>query len=67
MKICERGLNFIQIIDAYGTVRICGWMYNSNIGSLLDDELYTIYHSSAADKVRKPLLEQTYENCPIGN
>lgn len=65
MKICERGLNFIQVIDAHGEVRICGWNRGNLIGSLLEDDLYKIYHSEAADRVRKPMIEGTYADCQI--
>lgn len=67
MKICKRGLDFIQVIDAYGNCRICSWNRNNYIGSLLEDDLKTIYHGNMADKVRKPLIEGTYDDCPIDN
>lgn len=67
MKICERGLNFIQIIDAGGSVRGCCLMRDSYMGNLIEDDLETIYHSELAEKIRKPLLEQTYDNCPVDN
>ena len=67
MKICDRGLNFIQITDARGGVRICGWMRDCYIGSLLDNTMEEIYRGELADKVRKPLIDGTYTNCPVDN
>lgn len=65
MKICERGLNFIQIIDAHGEVRVCGWNRGNIIGSLLEDDLHTIYHGKAAERVRKPMIDGTYTDCQV--
>lgn len=67
MKICNRGLNFIQVIDACGGVRVCSWMKNSYIGNLLDSDFETVYHSELADQVRQPLIDGAYDNCQIDN
>lgn len=67
MKICERGLNFIQVTDARGGVRICGWMQNCYIGSLLDNTMEEIYRGELADEVRRPLIDGSYTNCPVDN
>lgn len=67
MKICKRGLNFVQVIDACGAIRVCSWMKNSYIGNLLESDLEQAYHSDLARKVRQPLIDGTYENCPIDN
>lgn len=63
MKICERGINFVQIINAEGDVRICGWLKDCIIGNLIDDDMKTIMHSERAKELRKPLLDGTYSNC----
>lgn len=65
MKICERGLNFIQVIDANGEVRVCSWSRGNKIGSLLEKDLKTIYHSKEADRVRRPMIEGTYADCQV--
>lgn len=67
MKICERGLNFIQITGARGRVRICGWMNNCYIGSLLDSTMEEIYRGKLADKVRSHLIDGSYTDCPVDN
>lgn len=67
MKLCKRGVNFIQIIDAKGNVRVCGWNRNNIIGSLLEDDLHTIYHNQKAETLRKDLIDQRYTNCPVDN
>lgn len=65
MKICKRGVDFIQITDAKGGVRVCCWMRDSYIGSLLESTLKEIYHSERAEQVRRDLL--TYKNCQVDN
>ena len=58
MKICERGLNFIQVIDVHGKIRVCGWNRGGVIGSLLENDLSTIYHGKAAEYVSQCLMER---------
>lgn len=65
MKICERGLNFVQVIDAHGEVRVCGWNRGNLIGSLLEEDLHAIYHGKAAERMRKPMIDGTYTDCQI--
>lgn len=67
MKICQHGLDYIQLIDAKGGVRICGWMNECYIGSLLDNTMEEIYHSDLANQVRSPLIDGTYVNCQVDN
>ena len=44
MKICERIVDWVQIIDYKGTVRLCGWINNNVIGSLSQNTLDEFYH-----------------------
>lgn len=67
MKICKHGLDYIQLIDAKGGVRICGWLNECYIGSLLDNTMEEIYHSELANEVRSPLIDGTYINCQVDN
>ncbi|MCD8038180.1 MAG: radical SAM protein [Lachnospiraceae bacterium] len=67
MKLCRRGVHLIQIINAQGDVRVCGWNCNNIIGNILKDDFRTIMHSERAESVRKPLIEQTYTDCPADN
>lgn len=64
-KICNRGLNRIQIIDYKGTVRICGWMRDQNIGSLSCSNLKDIYHSQHANELRERMFNGDYSLCDI--
>lgn len=65
MKICERVINFIQIIDYKGTVRICGWIKNNEIGCLAESSMYEIWHGEKAEAIRKKLSLYDYSDCVI--
>lgn len=67
MKICERGVNFVQIIDAKGNCRSCSWMQKNHMGSILENDFESLYHGEAASEVRKHLIDGTYENCKVDN
>lgn len=62
-RICERGLNFIQIVDHKGTVRICGWINDNVIGSLSSQNMWECYHSEQADMIRQKLIRGDYSSC----
>lgn len=64
-RICERALNWIQITDCKGTVRICGWMYDEEIGSLSCQSFKEIYHSEHAKEIRQRLMNGDYSMCRI--
>lgn len=65
MKICERILNFVQIIDHCGTVRLCGWLNDNVIGSLSCQSMKEIYHSEHANELRQRLANNDYSLCNI--
>lgn len=67
MKICKRGLNFVQVTDAHGTCRMCSWSKNNIIGSLLNDSLSNIYKGEKATFFRSKLIDNNYEDCPTDN
>ena len=64
MRICERALNHIQVIDAEGTVRICSWEYDGGvIGRLSQNTMEEIYNSEEAKLIRKMHFDKNYANC----
>lgn len=65
MKICQRGLNFIQVIDYRGTVRLCCWINNNEIGNLSNQSLKEIYHGEQAEKIRRKLSNGDYSDCNV--
>lgn len=63
MRICERAVNFVQIINAEGDVRICGWMRNCVIGNVIESDWKEIMHGERAKMLRQSLIDGTFENC----
>lgn len=64
-KICERLLNFVQIVDYKGTVRLCGWLNDNIIGSISDQSMKEIYHSEHANELREKLMNGDYSLCNV--
>lgn len=69
MRICERALNYLQIIDYEGTVRLCAWIKKEVgggvIGKLKDESLYDIWHGEKAKELRGKLSSGDYSWCNI--
>lgn len=65
MRICERALNFVQIIDHEGTVRICGWLKDNIIGKLSESSFEEIWKGEKAERLRKKLMAQDYSSCIV--
>lgn len=67
MKICRRAIDFVQIINAEGDVRICGWNKENIIGNLLEEDFHNILKGSRASNIRKCMAEGDYSNCDVDN
>ena len=65
MKICERGLNFVQIINSDGDVRICGWINDNIIGNLQTETMEQIWNGKKAREIRNQLAKDDYSNCIV--
>ena len=66
MRLCNRALDRLQIINENGDVRICGWLKDGGIiGNLLDDDLDVIYRSKEAERIRQLHANDDYSNCDI--
>lgn len=64
MELCRRTIEFIQVINEEGEVRICGWLKDGGvIGKLTDNTMEEIYHSSEAELIREYHLNKDYSNC----
>ena len=64
-KLCERILNFVQVIDHHGSVRLCCWLRDNIIGSLSCQSMKEIYHSKHADELRQRLMSGDYSLCNV--
>lgn len=62
MKICERAL-YVQVMNREGIVRPCAWAGFYTLGDLKENTLAEIYHSEAARRFRKALIDGTYDYC----
>ena len=67
MKVCRRAIDELQIINANGDVRICSWSHGNIIGNIIDSDIPSMMHSERAASVFKPIIDKTYDRCPIEN
>ncbi len=67
MKTCRRLLDFIQIIDAEGNVRACGWNIDNVIGNIQKDSIVDILNGKKAKELRAQIAKGDYSNCPSDN
>lgn len=64
MRLCERTINFVQITNSDGEVRLCGWLQDGGvIGRLTDSSMEEIYNSSEAKMIREMHANCDYSNC----
>lgn len=67
LQICERAVNFVQVINGEGEVRLCSWNKNNVIGSLLENTMPELIHSDKAHRCRMNIINGTYLDCPADN
>ena len=65
IKICDRALNFFQIYNANGDVRLCSWTRDGHIGNLLENSVEEVYNSPAAVRLKKRHIEGDYSLCKV--
>lgn len=64
MELCRRAIEFIQVCNEEGEVRICGWLKDGGIiGRLADNTMEEIYHSAEAELIRTYHVNKDYSNC----
>ncbi len=66
-KICDRGLNYFQVSDDRGKVRICTWTFDCNIGNLVDQTFEEVWYGKRACQMRDRLIAQDYSKCVWGD
>lgn len=67
MRICRRGIGFMQVFNAQGDVRGCSWMKECYLGNIIENDIPAIMHGEKAQEVRQTLLDGTYANCRMDN
>lgn len=65
MRVCDRLLEWVQIIDYKGTVRLCGWLKDNVIGCLSENTMEEIYHGEKANMLRNKLASGDYSACIV--
>ena len=66
MRICKHLLEYAQVMDQYGTVRMCPWLKDVGIiGSLLEKSFEEIWNGERANKYRQMLIEHDFSNCNV--
>jgi len=64
MKICNNALNYVQITNDDGEVRICGWQKDGGVvGRLSQNTFEEIYNSPLAALIRERHLNEDYSYC----
>lgn len=64
MRICNRAINFVQIINEDGAVRLCSWLHDGGvIGHLTKNSLEEIYHSEEARLIQDMHCDGDHSNC----
>ena len=64
MRLCKRAVEFVQLINADGAVRLCGWLNDGGvIGYLTKNSLDEIYHSKEANMIREMHSKGDHSNC----
>lgn len=64
LHLCRRTVDFVQVINADGAVRLCSWLKDGGvIGYLTQNSLEEIYHSHEAELIRKMHAEGDHSNC----
>lgn len=64
MRLCERAVNFVQVMNEEGAVRLCSWLNDGGvIGYLTKNSLQEIYHSDEARLIQEMHACGDHTNC----
>ncbi|WP_022759219.1 SPASM domain-containing protein [Butyrivibrio fibrisolvens] len=64
MKLCKRAVDFVQVVNEDGAVRLCSWLYDGGvIGYLTKNSFKEIYHSNEAKLIREMHANGDHANC----
>lgn len=64
MRLCERAVNFVQIMNEDGAVRLCSWLSDGGvIGYLTKNSFEEIYHSAEARLIQEMHASGDHTNC----
>lgn len=64
MKLCRRAIEFVQVVNEDGEVRLCSWQKDGGIiGRLFDNSMEEIYNSTEANLIKERHINRDYSNC----
>ena len=67
MRLCGHATTYMQVINAEGDVRVCGWNRNNIIGNLIEKDFSEIMHGRCYENILKQLAAGDYSNCIVDN
>ena len=67
MKVCRRALDWLQVINAEGDVRVCSWMPDGIIGNLGINTITEIMRGDKHKEILKPMAEGKFPKCHSDN
>ncbi len=67
MKVCRRAVNWLQIINAEGDARVCGWMKKNLIGNIIDADYSTLINGEKAADILKTFQDGSFAYCDADN
>lgn len=63
-KLCRRAIEFVQVMNDSGEVRVCGWLKDGGvIGRLTEKSMKEIYNSPEAQMIKDKHANCDYSNC----
>lgn len=65
MLLCDRILEWFQIQNCNGDVRLCSWIKDNKIGSLSNNSISEIYHSKRANELREKIAKRDFSECLV--
>ena len=64
MRLCERAVHFVQVMNEDGAVRLCSWLKDGGvIGYLTQNSLEEIYRSDEARLIQEMHVRGDHSNC----
>lgn len=63
MRLCKRAIHWVQLYNEEGDVRSCSFIYNGQIGNVLEQNWHDIFNSKRAQEIRQKHLAHDFSEC----
>ncbi len=67
MKVCKRAVDWLQIVNAEGDVRVCGWMSGNLIGNIVENDFKTLINGAKAKEIFASFEDGSFSKCDMDN